>query len=154
MAYARDENRFESPPIVEPSVKKDSKLFKIEIRNTIVKNGPKNPVSELVLPTGFPAAFKEGVIRSQSVDWPKYNKDLVVQNSQLKDPVSASSGWSSKALCEEFISNGFQPVLDSKKQETTFQISDTGAIEAVKKRSEKPSYVTSIIRGVGTTQVD
>ena len=152
LAYAFDEGRFESPLIVDPSIKEGSKLFKPEIRNTIVKNGPKNPISELNLPPGFPATFNESKIDKDQVEWPKYDKDVVVQNGKLKDAIVATSGWSSKSLCEQFINTGFRPVLDSKKQETIFQISHTGAIEAVKKRGEKPSYVISIIKGVGTTQ--
>ena len=127
-------------------------MFRPEIRNTIVKNGPKNPVSPIVLPTGFPADFQEGRISARQDKWPHYDRDLVIQGGMLAEPVIAQSGWSSKAICEEFITSGFQPVLDSKRQKTRFVITPTGAIEAVKMRSESQSHVISVIREVGSTQ--
>lgn len=45
VAFCRDINRFPAPPVIDPNTKEDSKLFKKQIRNTIVKNGPKNPIS-------------------------------------------------------------------------------------------------------------
>jgi adenine-specific DNA-methyltransferase len=47
---------------IDPNTKPDSKLHSPEIRNSVVKNGPKNPVSEIEIPAGFPASFDEGSI--------------------------------------------------------------------------------------------
>ena len=152
LAYSKYFEEFPAPPVIDLSVGKGSKLFRPEIRNTIVKNGPKNPVSPIVLPTGFPADFQEGRISARQDKWPHYDRDLVIQGGMLAEPVIAQSGWSSKAICEEFITSGFQPVLDSKRQKTRFVITPTGAIEAVKMRSESQSHVISVIREVGSTQ--
>lgn len=57
LAYTKDPEIFPMPAVVDPNVPDTSKLFRSEIRNTIVKNGPKNPVSEIFLPAGFPASF-------------------------------------------------------------------------------------------------
>lgn len=43
ISYAKNEELFKSPPVVDPSIPKTSKIYRPEIRNTIVKNGPKNP---------------------------------------------------------------------------------------------------------------
>jgi hypothetical protein len=105
-----------------------------------------------LLPTGFPANFDEGCIPARSDRWPHYTADILVRGSQIVSPVTARSGWSSKRLCQEFIDGGFQPIVDSKGQLSRFVITRTGAIEAVKVRTENQSHVVSVIRGVGSTQ--
>ena len=62
IAYAKLEKSFAPPPVVDPSLSRSSKIFNESIRNTIVKNGPKNPVSDLRLPAGFPADVAEADI--------------------------------------------------------------------------------------------
>jgi adenine-specific DNA-methyltransferase len=152
LAYARDYERLPPPPVIDPNIPEGSKLFKEDIRNTIVKNGPKNPVSDIVLPAGFPASFEEGTIPGRSDQWPQYAEDLIVKDSRLQNQVAARSGWSSKKICESFVKCGFKPVLDSKGQTTIFELTRTGAIEAVKVRPENQSHVVSVLRDVGTTQ--
>lgn len=152
LAYSKCFEELPAPPVIDLSVGSDSKLFRTEIRNTIVKNGPKNPVSEILLPAGFPADFSEGHIKARENKWPNYNHDLIVRGGILVEPVTARSGWSSKAICEEFIASHFQPVHDTKGQLTRFVVTRTGAIEAVKIRSESQSHVISVIREVGSTQ--
>jgi DNA modification methylase len=152
LAYARDMQVFPPPPVIDPNIPKNSKLYKKNIRNTIVKNGPKNPVSAIDLPVGFPASFEEGIIPKRNDAWPHYDEDLIVKNYKLQNAVSAKSGWSSKKICMDFIQSGFMPILDTKKQETTFVLTHTGAIEADKKRTTEQSHVISVLREVGTTQ--
>jgi len=152
LVYAKDARRFPAPPVIDPGIDKNSKLFRDTIRNTIVKNGPKNPVSDIVLPAGFPADFESGVIPHRNNAWPHYGDDVVIENSALSCSAIASSGWSSKAICEEFIAGGCQPVADSKGQKTRFVITRTGAIECIKERREDQSHVVSVVRGVGTVQ--
>jgi adenine-specific DNA-methyltransferase len=152
LAYQKDASLFPAPPIVDPNTAENSKLFRSEIRNTIVKNGPKNPVSGVHLPVGFPADFAEGVIQKRSSAWPHYTEDLIIKDFKLQNTVIASSGWSSKKILLSFIKSGYEVVKDSKGQETSFVISRTGAIETVKKRSDKQSHVISVLREVGTTQ--
>ena len=152
LAYAKNYERFPPPPIIDPNIPEGSKLFRSNIQNTIVKNGPKNPISELTLPVGFPANFKEGVIQKRDDIWPRYTKNLIIKNYALQNQVTATSGWSSKRICQSFVDSGFKPVLDSKGQTTTFVITKTGAIETVKKRPDDQSHVISVVREVGTTQ--
>lgn len=152
LAYSRNFESFPPPPVIDRSIDKKSKLFRKEIRNTIVKNGPRNPVSSIVLPAGFPADFDEGTIRARSKKWPHYAEDVIVQDGRLVNSVSARSGWSSKDICESFIQQGCQPVSDSKGQLTRFVLTRTGNIENVKVRSSSQSHVVSVIRDVGSTQ--
>lgn len=151
LAYCHSPERFPHPKTIDPSVNKSSKLNKPFIRNTIVKNGPKNPVSEVLLPKGFPADFNKGVIQARQDSWPHYEVDVSVANGEVGSEVVSKSGWSSKNLLLEFINNNFKAVKDTKGQSTTFVMTKTGAIESIKKR-ESASHVISVISGVGSTQ--
>lgn len=152
VAYARNLDAFPNPPIIDPGTSEDSKLFNTEIRNTIVKNGPRNPVSDVLLPAGFPASFESGIINKRDDAWPKYNSDAKVASKCLVASVTVSSGWSSRDLLLDFLSNGCKPIVDSKGQQTIFEISRSGAIEAVKARSTSQSHVISVIGGMGGSQ--
>ncbi len=152
LLYAKSLESFPHPPVMDPSTPADSKLFRPEIRNTIVKNGPKNPVSKIALPKGFPADFENGCITSRVAPWPSYIGDALVENGRLVNPVVVESGWSSKDLVLEFIKNDCAPIEDSKGQETSFVISRSGAIEVVKRRSDYQSHVISVLNGFGGTQ--
>lgn len=151
LAYAKNERYFPHPLTVDPNVPKSSKIYRPEIRNTIVKNGPKNPPSKIVIPKGFPAAFDKGDFFSRNDSWPKIENDFSVANGEVLNEVAIYSGWSSKHLILEFIENGFEEVLDAKGQATTFEITSNGAIEAVKVRGE-PSHVISFLSGFGGPQ--
>ncbi|MCK9238119.1 MAG: site-specific DNA-methyltransferase [Thiopseudomonas sp.] len=152
VAFCKNISLFPAPPVIDPSVSKDSKLFKDEIRNTIVKNGPANPISEILLPAGFPVDFESGVLEERDNSWPHYLTDAVVENGVLQNDTKIKSGWSSKDLVVKFISNNCQPILDGRGQETRFLISKTGALEVVKKRSESQSHVISVLTNIGSTQ--
>jgi adenine-specific DNA-methyltransferase len=149
--YAKQESSFPHPLVVDPSTPSNSKIYRPEIRNTIVKNGPKNPPSEITLPAGFPAAFEEGKLPKRSNSWPHILNDISVENHKISASVKVYSGWSSKDLLEEFIKNNCEEILDIKGQITVFEITSTGAIEAVKVRSE-PSHVISMLTGFGGPQ--
>lgn len=151
LAYAKNEASFPHPLVVDPNVPETSKIFRPEIRNTIVKNGPKNPPSSILLPTGFPAAFEEGEIARRIDAWPHFEDSVRVANSKTQNPVAIFSGWSSRELLEEFIRNDCQPIVDAKGQATTFELTASGAVEAVKIRGEA-SHVISWLTGFGGSQ--
>lgn len=151
LCYCKKPDLFEHPPVIDPSIKDGSKLFRPVIRNTIIKNGPKNPVSKITIPAGFPADFSEGLIGKRSNSWPKIYSNCKVTDSKLDSGVVFESGWSSLSLLKEFIDASFKPVLDTKGQETTFLLTPSGAIESIKKR-DKPSHVISTLSALGSTQ--
>jgi DNA modification methylase len=150
--YAKDPAKVPSPAVIDPNVEETAKLFRDEIRNTIVKNGPKNPICDLLLPAGFPADFEDGTIPARFDAWPHYDRDVAVRGSQLQEAVVARSGWANRRLCELFIAQEFKPVIDTKGQRTRFVLTRSGAIENVKDRSSQQSHVVSVIRNVGTVQ--
>lgn len=152
LAYVKNLEVFPHPEVIDPNIDESSKLFKEEIRNTIIKNGVKNPLQKVIIPKGFPANFEKGIIDKSNVNYPKYSNNLEVENFKLKNPVLAESGWSSKRQLELFIESGFNTVLDTKNQDVAFELTENGAIETVKKRKENQSHVISFINNVGTTQ--
>ena len=79
LVYAFNEASVPPPPVIDPNADESGKLFRDEIRNTIVKNGPKNPVSDIILPIGFPADFEEGDIPARSDKWPHFDSNAVVR---------------------------------------------------------------------------
>ena len=152
LVFAKRAESFPHPPVIDPSTPQDSKLFRPEIRNTIVKNGPKNPVSSVDLPAGFPCDADVVAIGQRSDSWPHYASAATATNGRLVAPVTVSSGWSSKELLLAFINNGCEPIPDARGQETRFVLSATGAIEAVKTRSERQSHVITVLTGFGGPQ--
>ncbi len=152
LVYAGTESQVKPPPVIDPNAEETGKLFRDEIRNTIVKNGPKNPVSNVVLPAGFPADFEEGVIPARTDKWPQFLSDAIVKDGKLSCAVTIRSGWANKKLCERFIATGFSPVWDTKNQLTTFILAETGTLENVKIRAEEQSHVISVIKNVGSVQ--
>lgn len=152
LLYAKKEVNFPYPPVVDPNIPKGSKLFKPEIRNTIVKNGPKNPPSKITLPIGFPCDITSGRLDSAKNIWPVYHSEAEISDNKLTKPLVIESGWSSKELLLDFLKNNCNPIIDSKGQETSFVLSQTGTIEVVKKRSDSQSHVVSVLSGFGGTQ--
>ncbi|MGV8040224.1 MAG: site-specific DNA-methyltransferase [Thermoanaerobaculaceae bacterium] len=152
LVYARNSDLFPHPPIVDPSTAEDSKLFRSDIRNTIVKNGPKNPIGDISLPAGFPCSFAEGSIAARSDAWPHFLGPATIRDWRLAHTVTVRSGWSSKELLSAFIANGFSPVQDAKGQQTRFVLVPSGAIEAIKERLEGQSHVVTVLTGLGGPQ--
>ena len=151
LCYLKNPDLLGFPNGIDPNVTDTSKIFNSVIRNTLVKNGPKNPMSTIELPKGFPCAVKELVIKKRNIPYPRYHQKAVIKNGQLSSPVIVESGWSSKNILLDFINNQFHPVLDSRNQLTTFEITKTGNIEMVKKR-KSISHVLSVLSNLGSTQ--
>lgn len=152
LGYARHVDDFPAPAVIDPNIDSGSKLFKDQIRNTIVKNGPKNPISKVTLPIGFPANFAFGRIPKRDDEWPHFESDAIIENNKLKKPVIVASGWSSKELLQDFINSDFKDVIDSKGQASRFEINAKGTIEVFKVRSDEQSHVLSVLTNMGNTQ--
>ncbi|NUE21548.1 site-specific DNA-methyltransferase, partial [Escherichia coli] len=119
---------------------------------TIVKNGPKNPPSKITLLSGFPCDIISARLNCAKNKWPVYHSEAEISDNKLTKPLVIETGWSSKELLLDFIKNNCNPINDSKGQETSFVLSQTGTIEVVKKRSDSQSHVISVLNGFGGTQ--
>lgn len=151
LVYAPHPESFAYPRVVDPSVGKNSKLARPVIRNTIVKNGAKNPISEVRLPAGFPADVASARIAVRRDAWPHYLDAAEILDHQLVRGVRVASGWSSKSILQAFIAANFSPVPDSKGQPTRFVMTASGTIESIKERG-RASHVISVLSGLGSTQ--
>ena len=139
------------PEAIDPNIPKTSKIFKKEIRNTIIKNGVKNPVSDLLIPKGFPSDIEKCHIDKANVIWPQYSESIIIDNFKTQNDVVARTGWASRSQLVDFINGGYKSVVDNKGQETIFVLTKTGAIETIKKR-ENTSHVISVLNNMGGTQ--
>lgn len=138
--------------VKDPNLADESKLFNKEIRNSVVKNGPKNPPSEIVLEPGFPAGFDAGVIPARDDKFPHYDVDLVVSDGKLTNRVTAQTGWANGSLLRSFIAGGYAPVVDSKGQDTIFELTSTGAIDNVKVRRADQQHILTVLMNLGTVE--
>jgi adenine-specific DNA-methyltransferase len=152
VAYVRDAEALAPPTVIDPNIEETSKLYNEQIENSITKNGPANPPSEVLLPKGFPAAFDTGTVSRRDDQWPHILDDVRVEGGKVCHAARVKSGWSSRNLLELFIKNGCVPILDSTGKETWFALTATGAIYGYKKRSDSQGHVLSVIRNVGTTK--
>ena len=151
LLYAKRESMVYLPNAIDPNIPKTSKIFKDEIRNTIIKNGVKNPISDVIIPKGFPSDEEKCYIDKKTVVWPQYSESITIDNYMTQNEVTSRTGWASRAQLVEFINNGYRPVKDNKGQITTFVMTKTGAIETIKKR-ENTSHVISVLNNMGGTQ--
>jgi adenine-specific DNA-methyltransferase len=151
LCYIKNPDLLGLPNGIDPNASENSKIYNDEVRNTLVKNGPKNPMSTVLLPKGFPCAIDNLTIVERHSAFPYYHQTAIIANGILQNDVEVESGWSSKNILFDYINNGFKPVLDTKGQLTTFNITKTGAIEMIKQRSTI-SHVLSVISNLGSTQ--
>ncbi|MGB8898962.1 MAG: DNA methyltransferase [Methylocella sp.] len=153
-AFCKRERTFTPGSIIDQNIEEGSKLLNNTIRNTIVKNGPKNPVVEILLPTGFPANFLEGIIAppTDATFWPKFDRPLIVEDWKLVSDSKIRSGWSAKTQCEMFIASGLHDIIDRKGQRTRFYLTQSGAVFVEKDRSDSQSHILTVLSGMGTVQ--
>lgn len=152
VAFARDIERVARPNVIDPNISEDSKLFNNQIENSITKNGPANPPSEILLPAGFPASADAFEVAPRTSAWPHVLDPIKVAGRVLTEPARVYSGWSSRRLLNLFISNGLVPIEDAEGKQTWFEITPTGAIYGYKKRSEAQGHVLTVLRNLGTTK--
>lgn len=136
LCYIKNADEVGLPQAIDPSASENSKIYNQEVRNTVVKNGPKNPMSTIKLPIGFPCSVSDLIIKSRKDKFPYYGADAIIEGGRLINEVEVESGWSSKNILMKYINNGFNPVKDTKGQDTVFEITKTGNIEMIKKRGD------------------
>jgi adenine-specific DNA-methyltransferase len=151
-AYARDRPKVFVAGVKDPNISELSKLRLPEIRNSVVKNGPKNPISTIRIPSGFPAAFNTGKVSARQDRWPKFDDDVAVENGRTVNDTLATTGWASANLLRKFIEGGFVPIIDSKGQSTIFQLTHSGAIENVKERRSDQHHILTVLMNLGTVE--
>ncbi|UPL16130.1 site-specific DNA-methyltransferase [Microbacterium galbinum] len=152
LAYARDAKKFARPVVIDPNVSDGSKLYRDRIENSITKNGPANPSSEVELPVGFPANFDSGRIQTRRNAYPHVLDEISVIGGRVSSAARLRSGWSSRNLLDLFIRNGCSPIEDADGRSTWFELRESGAIYMIKQRAQNQGHVLSVLRNMGTTK--
>lgn len=146
LCYQRDCSYTALNSIIDPNTRKESNLHKGYAENSITKNGPKNPPSEITLPKGFPCVAKtlslpktkvpkayfvevgelghinREVTKKYNVTYPVRLNDLEVKNGKLVKDLRVFAGWASADKLKAFIDGNFQPLIENDG-ETTFYLS-------------------------------
>lgn len=160
--------------VIDPNTREESNLWKGFAENSITKNGPGNPPSEIELPVGFPCAseaislppsaipqeFFEAA-RSHSfisreltdrfaVTYPIRRDDMKVRESRLVSPVRVFSGWANANKLRAFIQNDCNPIEDGGDQ-LSFFLSERGVIYYRRNRLKARNILT-VLRSLGTTE--
>ena len=161
--------------IIDPNTRPESNLWKGYAENSITKNGPANPASEIVLPIGFPCKVdrlnlmkstvdpsffnevnKLGYISRDltirySMDYPIRLDDMVVNDACLQKPCKVFSGWANRNKLLVFIHNDCKPMSDEQGDTVEFYLSSLGVIYYKKTRS-KARNIISVLQNMGTTE--
>ena len=172
--YAKNFERTSLGHVVDPNTRPDSNLWKGFAENSITKNGPGNPPSEVLLPEGFPCAVStldlpasevaadffercrsQGYISRDlterfAVTYPIRLDPLRVRMERLVSPSRVFSGWANVNKLRAFISAGCQPI-DEGGDRLSFFLSDKGVIYYRRDR-EKARNILSVLRNMGTTE--
>lgn len=172
--YAKDRHALGLGYVIDPNTPAESNLWKGFAENSITKNGPANPPSEVTLPAGFPVRaakltlqpslpsedffrrvesvgyISREMTREFDVSYPIRRDPLLVEDSRLVAPCRVYSGWANVKKLREFIATGCEP-LQSRDSETTFYLSERGVVYYRKTRS-RARNIYSVLRNMGTTE--
>ena len=174
LLFARNGARASLGHVVDPNTREESNLWKGFAENSITKNGPGNPPSEVTLPIGFPclvdhlrlpasdvspaffeAVATQGYITREltdrfSVNYPIRLEPLAVKGMALVSGCRLFSGWANVNKLRAFIQNGCQPI-DDAGDKVSFFLSGNGVVYYRRDR-EKARNILSVLRDMGTTE--
>lgn len=160
--------------VIDPNTRAESNLWKGYAENSITKNGPANPPSEIELPIGFPCLeseielsssipsydfFKEVgehgyITRSMTeryeVSYPIRMDNINVKNGVLTEKCRVFSGWANANKLKTFIENKCKPI-DEAGDKISFFLSGRGVVYYRRER-EKARNILSVLRNFGTTE--
>lgn len=178
LVYARDPRAAQFGYAIDPNTRTDSNLWAGIAENSITKNGPANPPSEINLPAGFPVAskaqlrlspsdFPSGLIdamrvdklssnqlkrRFGSVQFPLRFDELRAKDGVLTRECRFYSGWANANKLKQFIDGGCVKFADGDAGEIDFYLSETGVIYYRRERGDKARNILSVLRNMGTTE--
>jgi adenine specific DNA methylase Mod len=175
--YAADEKLMSLGYVVDPNTRKDSNLWAGFAENSITKNGPANPPSEIELPIGFPmsvekidlpkskfpkeilVAMRERGLSSNQlkneygkIQFPLRFDSMKGENGKLKNKCRVYSGWANANKLQKFISGKCQPILEADGSKLTFYLSENGVVYYRKDRGDNARNIVSVLRNIGTTE--
>ena len=174
LLYARSSSAGRLGNVIDPNTREESNLWKGFAENSITKNGPANPPSEVELPVNFPcqtttldlpankppeAFFDEikshGYIMREMTDaygvtYPIRLDRMSVAAGRLVSPCRVFAGWANANKLRSFIANGCNPI-DDEGDKISFFLSDRGVIYYRRDR-EQARNILSVLRNFSTTE--
>ena len=154
IAYARKADEVSFGYVIDPNTRADSNLWAGVAENSITKNGPGNPPSEMTLPIGFPIEAEGEIVLSASdipvgliqamqqeklssnplkrrfgsVQFPLRFDELRAGNGRLTAPCRVFSGWANAKKLQRFIDGGCEYFEDGEDGQLGFYLSASGVI--------------------------
>jgi adenine-specific DNA-methyltransferase len=176
LLYARDAKQAALGAVIDPNTRAESNLWKGYAENSITKNGPANPVSEVLLPIGFPCnaenldlpatsapkAFFDAIEKNNrvitreltskyDVDYPVRLDPMKVRKGALVAPCRVLSGWANKNKLVAFIKAACKPMPEPEDSTLRFFLSERGVIYYRRERGAARNIV-SVWQKQGTTE--
>ncbi len=177
VCYARNASLAKFGFVIDPNTREESNLWNGYAENSITKNGPKNPPSEIVLPQGFPVqvdtlrlevseiphglleSMKEDKLSSNTlkrkfgkVSFPLRLDQMIAEHGHLIKDCRVFSGWANARKLREFIKNDCVPIEEEDGQTLSFHLSSGGVIYYRRERKDKARNIVSVLRNMGTTE--
>jgi adenine-specific DNA-methyltransferase len=174
LLFARNADAAQLGHVIDPNTRQESNLWKGFAENSITKNGPGNPPSEVLLPVGFPCSTNEldlpasappetffdeasghGYITRElteeyNISYPIRRDRMRVSDGRLKATCRVFSGWANVIKLRAFIANHCEPI-DDGGDKVSFYVSEKGVIYYRRDR-ERARNILSVLRNVGTTE--
>lgn len=175
IVYAKDGEAASLGFVIDPNTRDGSNLWKGYAENSITKNGPANPPSEVVLPVGFPCTvdslnlpatqldpkflvdaerhryITRDMTRKYDVTYPIRKDSMLAKKGVLTKECRVFSGWANVDKLRAFIKRGCQPITDEDGGSTRFYLSEGGVVYYRKDRSKARNILT-VLRNMGTTE--
>ena len=175
LLYARNWAQASLGRVIDPNTREESNLWKGFAENSITKNGPKNPPTEVILPKGFPCKVdtldlpasnvpedffrkvrEQGYISRQITKefrptYPLRKDPISVRDSMLEHDCRVYSGWANVNKLQQFIEGECVPLVDGDDNKMWFYLSEGGVIYYKRERREA-RYVLSVLRNMGTVE--
>lgn len=175
--YAKQKEAVNLGFVVDPNTRTESNLLKGYAENSITKNGPANPPSEVVLPIGFPieeeninlneSVIPDGLIKAMleskmtsthlkneygQIQFPLRLDPMIGRNYALEMPCKVFSGWANVKKLKKFINNHCKSFIDDDGLCIEFFLSKNGVIYYRKNRGDKARNIVSVLKNMGTTE--
>jgi adenine-specific DNA-methyltransferase len=175
--YAMKEVALDIGYVVDPNTPEGSNLWAGFAENSITKNGPVNPPSEVELPIGFPvkepnlhleaSEIPANLIEAMTtrrmssnqlkaefgrVQFPLRLDPMVAKNGRLIRTCRVFSGWANARKLRSFIDAGCTPIEDDDQMKVGFFLSGNGVVYYHKERGERARNILSVLRNLGTTE--
>lgn len=177
VCYSKNPSATKFGYVIDPNTREESNLWAGFAENSITKNGPRNPPSEILLPIGFPIQDQDGIIpasviphglveameveglssnplkrRFPGVQFPLRLDNMIFEDGRLTTPCRVFSGWANANKLRAFIENDCKPISEDDGEKTRFYLSPTGVIYYRKEKEGTARNIVSVLRNFSTTE--